>query len=102
MLCFFALISILGCALQWKLPLTSKAGLLAGVYRTLPPTPHPLILTERGNAVIVAYAGSYAMALSLAVSNTAGASKKTVVYAIIFCANAIGVSPIRFTLSIHY
>lgn len=60
-LIFFCCTTLIACGIQWKLPLTNKGGLLAGVY------------------LLVTFAGAFSVCGAWAVSNTAGATKKTVV-----------------------
>ncbi|SCV71509.1 BQ2448_3097 [Microbotryum intermedium] len=61
-----SIISVTGTALQWHVPLTKKRGLLAGVY------------------LIIASSGALGGLTGLALSNTAGATKKLVVSALVF------------------
>jgi hypothetical protein len=70
----FSLICMIGSALEWKLPLTSKEGVLAGLY------------------LMSAFSGALGTLTGLAVSNVAGASKKTVVGSLVFLCLALAVS----------
>lgn len=57
--CTVCIISLLACILQWKLPLSSREGLLAALY------------------LIASFAGGVGQVLGFIVSNIAGHSKKT-------------------------
>lgn len=67
----FAGICLIGAALEWRLPLTDKPGILAGLY------------------LMSSYGGALGVVTGLAVSNVAGATKKTVQGSLVFLSLAL-------------
>ncbi|KAK4057065.1 hypothetical protein OIO90_001965 [Microbotryomycetes sp. JL221] len=63
---FLGLVTLMGAALEWKLPFSNKEGLLAALY------------------LMSAFSGALGTTTGLVTSNTAGASRKTLVGSIVF------------------
>jgi hypothetical protein len=78
---FFLILTMIGAAMTWALPLNQRGALLAGLY------------------LIVAYSGAYGVVLGLATTNAGGASRRVAVASLVLLTGAAGgiASPFYFS-----